>query len=456
MKQFLQSMVNPRWKRGDAKSRRRAVKELDDGDNEILLDVVFTDEDESVRLAACRKLEGVEALETVVQQSSCDAVKDLASTTIRRIRKEAVLSAGEDDWQEPLANVKHDECLAEIVTDTDNHELRMAAVERITSHDALMTVVTSGCGKDAGLKALERLDGEEVLKEIAEKGGNKAVRHEAASRLEAMLAPDEPVEEEPQIDVPAELQALVDYAESIKETYNFDGVSKVLAEKVAAWNELDPNLESPLYPRFQELAELFQKRRDEFAEKQAEQARFLSEQQALSESKDAIVQKLAALKPQDEGVAESLDTLKEEWGTLASLADEDAEEACQRSFTRAVEELQSSMQALSREADQKAAIEAKVSELEAALESDDESALHANKKKTWKQPDWRFNDPEPLKQRFNKALKAINEKLDLVSYNPAWNWLHKLPRPSKTPCYTKKSFEKPKNVKKTSRNDLMS
>ncbi len=403
-------LFRPKWKQSETSLRLQAVAELEEP--ETLAEIAVSDPEQEVRVEATRKIDNPDLLARIEAASPGEHVLDIVRQKRNKVLKNEILNANDPEtWQPKLQKIDDESVLVDIVLHTDNSELRTAAIDQIADQKYLIKITLSKCGKDAGMKALARIDDEKALKKIADKGSNKAVRNAAGKRLEVETAPQDEVEEkaEPAVD---ELKEICEYAESVKETYNFDGVGRMLAEKRQRWAELDPNAEHELVARFNEAVETFEKRRAEFEEQQAEQLRRAEEQEALKTKREEICGNVEELDATQDGATEKLEEIKTQWNELEALEDLKEQEALDRRFGKAAKEKQQEIDKLSKDQALLEKLEAKCAEIEAAAQSDDFGELKKSLKTKWKDVDLQTPQVEAMRARFEKAQTAIREKID--------------------------------------------
>ena len=81
----LLKFKKPGWKHADPSVRLAAVQEIDAQDTETLSSLVLNDEDERVRLAALDRIENLEALEKIAQQTHDAYIGNIVRDKLNRL-----------------------------------------------------------------------------------------------------------------------------------------------------------------------------------------------------------------------------------------------------------------------------------------------------------------------------------------------------------------------------------
>lgn len=251
----LTDLIAPKWKHSNPDVRLRAVREMDgEGTTDILRTLAESDPDESVTIAAVRRLSDPSFLERIIRaRGGPEAPVGRAAADRRNaIYRDWILdptSGASADGADPLELIRRvdDEAiLAEIAATADAPRLRLAALEGITTPARLCGITEQHCGPQVGLAAVARIDDPDLLRRAARKATNKKVRKAAVERAAALSGSPEPSPES----LHEDLTALCESLEARAADGAWDGAEAAVAEALSVYEALSPPADHPLADRF--------------------------------------------------------------------------------------------------------------------------------------------------------------------------------------------------------------
>lgn len=187
---ILSRFLKPKWQQVNPEARKQALRDLASNDPK-LLDLARLDPDPAVRRAALERLDDLDLLHRIAGEDTDADTRDAARERYH------FLLAGKAAGCPALANRLErlrqdpDAGLVEfLLQNAAEHELRLAALERIDLEPALANIAIRNPHPDLRLAALERVRDPELLDQIARQSRNrdKRVHRRARERVDALNA----------------------------------------------------------------------------------------------------------------------------------------------------------------------------------------------------------------------------------------------------------------------------
>jgi len=184
---ILSRFLKPKWQHTDPETRKQALQGMEPT-NPTLTELARQDADPSIRRAALERLDDLDLLQTLAREEANLEVRAAAQEQYQRVL------AGKIPAGPPLAkrlerlrqsaDPKLVEFLLRHAVDSD---LRLAALEQVTSEPLLAEIAGQNAHLDVRLTALERVQDPELLEQVVRQSRNrdKRVYRQAKERLDA-------------------------------------------------------------------------------------------------------------------------------------------------------------------------------------------------------------------------------------------------------------------------------
>jgi len=189
----------PKWKNGNSAVRLTAVNEMDNGDLEILLEIIREDADLQVRQAALAKIDDQQSLELLLKENlPDDLLKQITKQLEQKYTEQILTSSDQSLAKQLIQRISNQELLTEIAARAESVALRVLAVEAIDDQHLLSELLKKPCGKKPALAAVKKISDSLLLTDVSQKAANKAARRQASIKLEAggqkknLQRPDQP------------------------------------------------------------------------------------------------------------------------------------------------------------------------------------------------------------------------------------------------------------------------
>lgn len=169
----------PAWKHADPEVRAEAVRKLEAGHEDLLLELARGDADARVRRAAVRRLHRLDSLIDVARAESDAEVRQEALEVLL----ERALPAAEAPVEAVLMLLSEPRALAQLARQAARPELRTAAVERLSDARSLSSLARTAEDAHVRQRAIQKLSDPTALLEVALKSEHKAVALAATERL---------------------------------------------------------------------------------------------------------------------------------------------------------------------------------------------------------------------------------------------------------------------------------
>jgi hypothetical protein len=308
---------------GEARVRRAAVSRIDEVS--VLADVARTDPDDEVRAEAVRGLAGIGA-------EADDAVR--ASDAVRQLlalgrTKEVVLVARETSnaaVRAAIVDLLDDQkTLAAISRQVGDGGTRLRALARLTDPAEILGVALKAEHTDAAVAALERITTAEALQEVAQRARNKVASRRARSRLRPQVDEALPGAEPGAPMTGDDRQRALDLlhrAEGLVAIAGPEDAAHALAEVRLGWAELqaDTDVEAALAQQFEQACEAAREAIDQRQQEHAaEEAR---RQTVAREQADRLAICEAIERLSGPEAADRVAELKVRWDSLPPMPSE--------------------------------------------------------------------------------------------------------------------------------------
>jgi hypothetical protein len=263
----------------DARVRRIALKKINDPD--LLGELAQHDPDESLRRDAAEKASDLllsAALSSEDEQRSLSAVRRLSSQRmlVEVINRAATESVRLFAFEQLLATRDADRHLIEVARRSPDSSLRVQALSRISTPDALRDLLLLDVTKDLALRALARLEQRDLLMEVAQQARSKAVRSAARERLGMGVVAQDPAAAKSASAPPTDplnlrreqLCQRLEIAAKSSDPADFADAEEHLLKVRSDWQALGGEVPMALRKRFERAVTRFQERRDALWRKQ--------------------------------------------------------------------------------------------------------------------------------------------------------------------------------------------
>lgn len=169
----------PAWKHADPEVRAEAVRKLEPGHEDLLLELARGDVDARVRKAAVRRLHRLDSLIDVAQAESDGGVRQEALEVLL----ERALPSEEAPVEAVLMLLAEPRALTQLARQAARPELRTGAVERLSDARSLSSLARTAQDAHVRQRAIQKLSDPAALLEVALKSEHKAVAVAATERL---------------------------------------------------------------------------------------------------------------------------------------------------------------------------------------------------------------------------------------------------------------------------------
>ncbi|MDZ4731575.1 MAG: DUF349 domain-containing protein [Xanthomonadales bacterium] len=170
---LFDSIKPPKWQHKNPEVRQQALSELDD--QALLLELVYTDPDPSVQLAALARIDQAQLLDELIGKKLSQVLHNQA-----RLQRLQLLLPQSTGLQAGLATISDETTLLHIIDLSDDLELTTTAIERIESEQTRAELARVHPVAKARLHAAQSIRSLAVLEQLMQssKGHDKAIfRH---------------------------------------------------------------------------------------------------------------------------------------------------------------------------------------------------------------------------------------------------------------------------------------
>lgn len=350
---MLNRFMKPKWRHRNPEVRRHAVADLPDSEQDVLARLAEEDEAAEVRIAAVRRLCGLEAVDRLRGSDADPAVREAAAQRLCQLLAGA--KAPPCPLEERigfLARLDDVSLVEQVARTAAEPELRLAALGRVTREGLLGDVAIGDSDPGVRMAALERVSRRSTLERVRRETrlSDKQVSHAARERLEALRE----AEERPQR-LRDQARQLCERVENLGKRERWEQDRQTLAEIETEWQGIASELDGDWPERFADARAAFLTAFDRQAEaleherqQEAQLAPLRAARQALMDELDQGGEALGAddAEPPDDAAFEfQLVDLQRRWEQTESLPG-DAEQRSQAAFNRGVDELRRRYKAL--------------------------------------------------------------------------------------------------------------
>lgn len=291
---LLKLSKKPKWRHIDAEIRLAAIKNLGEGQTDILTELACNDGDKRVRLAAVEAIHDPTTLAGIRDKTTDQELAERCRNKINLLLLESIITTDDPDHGRLLLVKVDDEMmLAEAAARAANPQIRICAVELINQPEALYRIVTCECGKLTAKAAIDKIDDESWLQKIAESGASKSSRAYAQIKLTALR--QSAIQPSAKEIVAQQLRALLADAVKLKDSINWQLAEERLATLKGMWRNLDPELRHPLAATFIADFDHFQARKNQYEQERAEEEIKAAAYNALVDQCSALVAEIEQL-----------------------------------------------------------------------------------------------------------------------------------------------------------------
>ena len=184
---ILSRFLKPKWQHTDPETRKQALQGLESTDP-TLTELARRDADPAIRCAALERLDDLGLLQMLAREEANLEVRAAAQDQYHRLLAGKVVEG--PPLAERLERLRQsaDPMLIEfLLRHAVEPELRLAALEQVTSETALAEIAAQNAHLDMRLAALERVQDLELLEQVVRQSRNrdKRVYRQAKERLDA-------------------------------------------------------------------------------------------------------------------------------------------------------------------------------------------------------------------------------------------------------------------------------
>ncbi len=254
----ISDFIVPKWKHSKPQVRLKAVQAMDKNSADLLAKIGKIDTDSRVRLAAVEKITDMELLNDIFLTDPEDVVRQSVEKRLNPMVRDMIADTPDAAARgRILDRLDNQETLMWIAGEINNPDIRLEILDRIDKPRHLCVIAQSNWGMKAGMTVVEKLSDPGHLEQVARKGSNKKIRKLAETRRQAILAELHP----PSADEirTQELEALCHKMENLIQSEPSDGWDAQAAELELSWEALDPKKDHELRWRFDAAGEAIER-----------------------------------------------------------------------------------------------------------------------------------------------------------------------------------------------------
>jgi Domain of Unknown Function (DUF349) len=407
----LKDYFGPKWRHSDPEIRLTAVEALNDSDLATLREVVESDADPKVRLAALGKIIDEDTLAKVASANSDEAVRLAATRRLQNFYFGGILAAHDEHQALPLLEKLTDQNLmAEVACQSSHQAVRAAAVARVEQAALLVKITQANCGLKAGMAVLEKVCDLDTLKLISQSASNKKIVKAAEQKFDTLR-----VESDPDYRMKLVTEELSTACQRFENTIDEgagEAVGQVRGDTEALFDQLDPNAVHPLRKRLsamcQQLDAIIEQR------EQRKIARSTLERLCSEAAELSVIPEQDVV---DQTAAKKLADLVQTWAAVdTELLPAPDYQVLQRKFDTAREAFQQRIDDFHIEANQQRQsmekIEALLEEIESLAQAQNPEEVQGKWERLsaqWQQHFAQRPEPNSLQERFSRA-QTVRER----------------------------------------------
>ncbi|MEJ2179358.1 MAG: DUF349 domain-containing protein [Gammaproteobacteria bacterium] len=188
---FIGNLFGPKWKHKNPQVRKQALMTLDatrEDTQNILLDVVKNDPELYIRRMAIRRLSDLDALQTLRQAASDDAIYQEATNRLCILLSNNTCELSLDQLKSRLDSLNETGIFQYVVKHTNIKEMQNYVLDKINNENAIVEIVTSAQNDEIRQLALDKLESSAALKRVikALKRKDKRLVGQAQEKLLAL------------------------------------------------------------------------------------------------------------------------------------------------------------------------------------------------------------------------------------------------------------------------------
>ncbi|MEJ2690274.1 MAG: DUF349 domain-containing protein [Deltaproteobacteria bacterium] len=255
-------MKKSKWLHSDPAVRLKAIEGIDPSQTESLGQIVLTDENSSVRIAAINKLEDLAWLEKIADQSSDHRIVQLAQRKNEEKRLVLLQAEGELDIHlQHLARINSTAMLIRLACASFHVLVRLRCIERLSEQQDLEQVAMGHCGKKVAEMLIKRLNNPEILSRLSINGGSRLVRRLCEQKLAGLRNSDTAGATER---IERRLRQIADSAERLSTSLEWDLSQQRLNQLKIELESLAGDQHRQFTKRFYEAAARFDRRQADY------------------------------------------------------------------------------------------------------------------------------------------------------------------------------------------------
>jgi hypothetical protein len=184
---ILSRFLKPKWQHTDPETRKQALQDLEPTDP-TLTELARQDADPAIRRAALERLDDLDLLQTLVHEEANPEVRAAAQEQYHRLLAGKVAEGPPLDERLERLRQGADPTLIEfLLRHAVEPELRLTALEQVTSEPMLAEIAAQNAHLDVRLAALERVQDHALLEQVVRQSRNrdKRVYRQAKERVDA-------------------------------------------------------------------------------------------------------------------------------------------------------------------------------------------------------------------------------------------------------------------------------
>jgi outer membrane murein-binding lipoprotein Lpp len=277
---LIDNFSKPRWQHGNPEVRKAAVADLEDP--AVLLQLVQTDSDATVRAAALARIEDVALLDDLATSLNGDLQNQARSQLLTQLLPET----GQID------RISDDRTLVQIASLTDDPELASRSMAQVKNPDVRMQAAVSHPQARLRLLAARGIDNPDLLQQLMQQSKNrdKAVYRHCKDVLEARQA-----EKQAEAERQEQIRNLVEKASElpgVRDAVEFRGQYLLIRQ---SWPRLQAHASADQQECIREALDLGSQRQQEMDEAQAAELAKAAQSESAKEEFSRLLAELENL-----------------------------------------------------------------------------------------------------------------------------------------------------------------
>ena len=262
----LTDYILPKWKNSDPDVRIKAIQEMDSSSMDLIMKMAETDIDVNVRIQAIQKIEDDNFLKNLLQKDLDESIRPIIINRLDFIYFERLIQTQDESTQfELLKKINDEKILADCACRIVNPNVRIKAIEKISSPPLLCKIAESNCGLKAGIAIIEKLSLIEFLQKIAKNASNKKIRKLAEEKI--LYLEENANSSSPEKNIQWDLEDICLKIENLLIAEKWDNAVEVINGFESKWRSVDPTMSHNLRTRFENTKQLIYSRIQEYNDK---------------------------------------------------------------------------------------------------------------------------------------------------------------------------------------------